>query len=322
MEPVLPNDLVSTTVRSVREVGKDVRTYEFVQPEDWDLPCFTPGAHIDVHIPGGFVRSYSLMGDPGIRNSYKVAVSCKADGLGGSAAMHDRVRVGDWISVSLPKNYFPLAKDAKKHVFIAGGIGVTPFLSMIPVVERSGARFELHMCSRSEEDTPFLDELRRIGSEKVKFYHSQRPSNARLNVVSLLSRLDDDEHVYCCGPERLMEAVRTAALSCRSLDRVHFERFDKPNSGVDHDRPPYMVNLARQGRKINVNSGETMLAALDRQKAGVDFGCEGGSCGKCRIRYLDGQIDHRDFVLSDVERKSFLMPCVSSAISETVTVDL
>jgi ferredoxin-NADP reductase len=320
MEPVMRNDLVTTIVKSVRDVGERVRAYELVQPEEWDLPRFTPGAHIDVHIPGGFVRPYSLLGDPSLRASYVVAVAAAPASTGGSLAMHSSVRKGDWLSVSLPRNFFPLAETAGKHVFVAGGIGITPFLSMIAQLQKSGGAFDLHMCSRSREATPFFDELSKVWGGGVSLYHSLAPGARRLKVRSVLEGLAIDDHVYCCGPKTLIDEVREASWSLGIADRAHFERFEKPPETTGS--PSYRLDLVRRKQTIEVRAGESMLSALKRNDVDVDYGCEGGTCGRCRIGYLSGEIQHCDFVLSDVERRSTLISCVCGVSSGSVALDL
>jgi ferredoxin-NADP reductase len=317
MEPIMPNDLVTTVVRSVRDVSQRVRAYELVQPEEWELPRFNAGSHIDVHIPGGYVRQYSLLGDPALRQSYFVAVSSTPLGTGGSAALLNSVGEGDWLSVSLPRNYFPLAVGAKRHVFIAGGIGITPFLSMIAELGRSGGAFELHMCSPSRADTPFLEELSYVRGT-VSFYHSRDIGSRRLDVPTLIASLGADDHVYCCGPEKLMNAVRDASMVMGNAERFHFERFDKPVFGS----PSYRIELLRRKLTIDVLAGETMLSALKRHKIDIDYGCEGGTCGRCRIRYVSGQIQHNDLVLSNDERRTTLISCICGVTSESVALDL
>jgi ferredoxin-NADP reductase len=320
MEPIMRNDLVTTVVRSIRDVSDRVRAYELVQPEEWDLPRFTPGAHIDVHIPGGFVRAYSLMGDPALRRSYFVAVASTPSGTGGSVAMHNSVRKGDWLSVSLPRNFFPLVDTAGKRVFVAGGIGITPILSMIAQLRRSGETFDLHMCSRSKDETPFLRELSEVRGGTVSLYHSLGRGSRRLDVAALLRGLGPNDHVYCCGPTRLMDEVRESAQSLNIAGRVHFERFEKPKDAADS--PSYRLNLLRRKLTIEVHAGESMLSALKRNDIDIDYGCEGGTCGRCRIGYVTGGILHRDFVLSDVERRSTLISCVCGITSESVALDL
>ena len=317
------NQYVATLVQNIVDTTDRVRVYELVQPEDWELPTFTAGAHIDVHIPGGLVRQYSLAGDPSDQKKYRIGVLTRSDGSGGSIALREAVEIGSKLSVSLPKNYFPLAADAKHHIFIAGGIGITPFLSMIPVVMRRSQTFELHMCSRTLGETPFLEELKKIyPNGKVRFYHDQDEAPTPLDVHALLKDRGDDEHVYSCGPTGLMDDVYKATRGWKNPSQAHFERFAAPTAPVIDGEKSYKINLAKQNRSVEVFVGETMLNALRRNGVAMKSGCEGGTCGDCKVRYLAGQPKHADFVLAENERPSFIIPCVSSSASDEITLDL
>jgi ferredoxin-NADP reductase len=314
----ISNEFVTTVVSRVHRETDRVTAYELVQPEGWDLPHFTPGAHIDVHIPGGFVRQYSLSGDPARRYVYRIGVLHSA-GTRGSCAMR-AVREGDWLSVSLPRNFFPLAPDAEHHILIAGGIGVTPFLSMAAALQRAGKTFELHVCSRSAADTPFRTELSHLKS--IRFYHSTDDAPSRLDVRELLINRRPQEHVYCCGPVSLMQAVRDATQDWNDASRSHFERFAPGATELTSGLQNYRIVLNRQNREIEVRAGETMLQALLREQVEVDYGCEGGTCGRCRVRYVAGDVEHRDFVLAGQDRQTFVMPCTAGSRSEMLILDL
>lgn len=317
------NAFVATVVQSVVDTTDRVRVYELVQPEDWELPPFSAGAHIDVHAPGGLVRQYSLASDPLDQKKYRIGVLARPDGSGGSIALREEIAVGSKLSVSLPKNYFPLANEAKHHIFIAGGIGITPFLSMIPVVIRRRQSFELHMCSRTRPETPFLEELQAgFPNGTVRFYHDQDEAPTPLDVHALLKNREDHEHVYCCGPDGLMEDVHKATRHWKNVDHTHFERFAAPAASITEGKTSYKVNLAKQNRSIEVYVGETMLNALRRNGVATKSGCEGGTCGDCKVRYLAGQAKHTDFVLKEDERSSFIITCVSSSLSDEITLDL
>lgn len=315
------NDCVTTIVKGVRNTTPRVYVYELVQPEDWELPFFDAGAHVDVHIPGGFVRQYSLAGDPADQRVYTIAVMVDANGRGGSQAFCAAAQAGMELSVSLPRNHFSMAAGARRHVFIAGGIGITPFLSMVKVALRRGEQFELHFCTRSPVDTPFREELEKLGEGRLFLYHSEPDGSGRLNVDELIGRCEPTDHVYCCGPERLMSAVREAGIKRLDAENLHFERFSVPDvqsSGT----ATYEVKLAKQDRTIAVHEGESLLSALRRCGVKVDAGCESGTCGDCKTRYLTGQVMHLDFKLSEAERGKFIMPCVSRSLSPSLTLDL
>ncbi|RTL50659.1 MAG: oxidoreductase [Bradyrhizobiaceae bacterium] len=315
------NDHVTTVVKSIRSTTPRVKVFELVQPEDWELPFFDAGAHIDVHIPGGHVRQYSLAGDPADQKTYTLAVMADEHGRGGSMAFCSNVKVGMELSVSMPKNYFALVPGAHRHIFVAGGIGITPFIAMIKVAQRRGEAFELHYCSPAEPDTPFLAELKQLAGDNLSLYHSRGTGGERLNVDDLVQQCQPTDHIYCCGPDKLMSAVRDAGIKYLNADNLHFERFQAPEA-ASAGHGVYEIKLARQDRAVEVRDGETMLGALRRCGVAVEAGCESGTCGDCKVRYLSGQVMHLDFRLSEPERREFLMPCVSQAKSPSITLDL
>jgi vanillate O-demethylase ferredoxin subunit len=316
------NHYLTVEVRAVRSITERVKTFELHDPDDWELPPFTPGAHVEVHLPGDHARKYSLFGDPHDSRRYHLGVLLQSDGRGGSLAFHTRVEPGTVLSISLPKNHFPLASSAERHIFIAGGIGITPFLSMIPAVVRAGEDFVLHYCTRTPADTPFLEKLAPFAeSGRVVVHHDDGDPRQGLDVSSLLRTRRDGDHVYCCGPEPLMQAVQVAAAHWPA-GTVHFERFNPPAPLPAKDGATYVLELARSGTSIEVAPGQSMAGALLAAGVGIDLSCEAGTCGSCRTRYLAGKPEHRDFVLRAEERGEFLMPCVSSCRAGPIVLDL
>ena len=309
---------VTTVVRRIADAAQGVRTFELADPEDWALPPFTAGAHIDVHIPNGVVRQYSLYGDPAEGNRYRIAVRREDDGRGGSVAMHCDIGEGTILPVSLPRNHFPL-REGRHHFLIAGGIGITPLLSMMSVLRREQAPFELHYCSRTPVETAFLPELRSFAANgDIHHYFSRAADPRRFDVGRLLARVPADAQVYCCGPRSLIDAVMSSG-SAALADRIHVEFFGVARHEA---HPDYVVELSRSRRIIAVAQGETMLNAL--REAGVDLpsSCEGGVCLECKTRFLDGVPVHRDLVMSVADRQHHLTPCVSSCAGGRLVLDL
>jgi ferredoxin-NADP reductase len=308
---------VTTLVRRVADVADGVRTFELTDPEDWALPPFDAGAHIDVHLPFGAVRQYSLYGDPAEGRRYRIAVRREDAGRGGSLAFHRDIGEGAILPVSLPRNQFPL-REGPHHLLIAGGIGITPLLSMIEVLRRNNASFELHYCSRTPESTAFLPELAPLAERGVvSHYFSRIARPQHLDIAGLLARIRPDSQIYCCGPRALIDAVTAAGAGFTG--RLNVEFFGSaPSSG----QAAYEVRLARSGRVIPVAPGETMLNAL--REAGVDVpsSCEGGVCLECKTRFLDGMPLHRDLVMSAADRQQHLTPCVSGCACAQLVLDL
>jgi ferredoxin-NADP reductase len=310
---------VTTVVRLIRRVADDVLSFELADPDDWELPPFTAGAHIDVHLPNGAVRQYSLHGDPAEANRYRIAVKREAAGRGGSACLHRDVAEGDILPVSLPRNHFPLAA-APHHVLIAGGIGITPFLSMLPVLAASGDTFELHYCTRTPAATPFLEQLAPLAAAgRVRHHFSRGDASARLDIAALIARVPADAHVYCCGPAAMIYAVQEAA-GPDFADRLHAELFGSAN-GTPGDSD-FTVELARSDRRISVPRGQTMLAALREAGVEIDASCEAGICLDCKTRYLSGTPVHRDLAMRAADRAEFITPCVSGCAGPSLVLDL
>jgi len=219
------NELLCLDVVGVQDETSLIRSFVLAAPDGGELPPFTAGAHIIVHLPGDYERQYSLSGDPADTTCYRLGILKLENGRGGSAAFHREINIGDSISVSGPRNHFGLDDTAKHFRFIAGGIGLTPFLSMIPVLKREARPFHLDICTRSRAETPFLDELDQLVEQGVATFHHDggNPENG-LQVEDSLRAVDLSCHVYCCGPMGLMKAVRKTSRHW-PRENIHFELF-------------------------------------------------------------------------------------------------
>lgn len=274
--------------------------------EGRDLPRWEPGAHIDLVLPSGLVRQYSLCGDPADSSSYTVATRLVEDGRGGSREVHEQVRVGAELEVRGPRNRFPLV-DAPAYVFVAGGIGITPVLPMLRALPE-GANWRLLYAGRTRESMPFLTEVEGLGAERV-------------TVVSGLPDLDgqladvpEGAVVYCCGPEGLMTAV------AERFPDVRLERF-APRASLGGDAP-FEVELRRSGRMLTVPADSTVLAAVRAELPDTVYSCEQGFCGTCRQRVVEGEVEHRDELLTDAERDDSMLICVSRSRGERIVLDM
>ncbi|WP_206784773.1 PDR/VanB family oxidoreductase [Amycolatopsis sp. MtRt-6] len=273
------------------------------------LPPWEPGAHVDLVLPG-FVRQYSLCGDPSDASAYRVAVLREADGRGGSAYVHDALSPGDRVSVEGPRNHFPLV-DAERYLFIAGGIGITPIL---PMLDRAGTDWHLVYGGRTRGSMAFTEELARHG-DRVTF----RPQDEHglLDLPALLAAAGPGTAVYCCGPEPLLAAVE--ALGPEDL---HVERFTAlPDDG---ERTAFEVELAGSGRVLPVPADRSILEVVEAAGVQVLSSCREGTCGTCETGVLGGEPDHRDSVLTADERleNEVMMLCVSRACSPRLVLDL
>jgi vanillate O-demethylase ferredoxin subunit len=311
-------------VRSITYLAEDINGYELVDPNGRDLPRFTAGSHIGVRLGDGVWRDYSLWNDPAERRRYSIAVL--RDKLGeGSRRLHDAVRVGDTVEVALPRNHFPLAEEAEGHLFLAGGIGITPIMAMIAELRRRRAPFRLHYCTRSPERTAFRDELDLLAATGRALFHYDGGDPAKgLDIRALLREQPAGTHLYYCGPAGMMEAA-AAASAHWPAGSVHCEYFSGPGAApparLEDDRP-FRVRLAKSGCEYDVAAGETIIDVLRRHGVETRTSCELGYCGACLTRYLDGVADHRDPILGDKARETHMLICCSRARSPLLVLDL
>jgi vanillate O-demethylase ferredoxin subunit len=306
-------------IRSIRQVATDISSYELVPADGRPLPAFTAGAHIDVQVPNGMVRQYSLHGDPADRSVYRIAVKREAAGRGGSASLHAGAEVGSALGIVGPRNHFPLDARAKRHLFIAGGIGITPIHAMAQTLAARGEPWELHYCARTADHAAFYEELRALGGGIVTPHFSEVPT---LDVVQLLREQPEGTHVYCCGPQGLMKAVEAAAAHW-SAGSVHFEWFAAPATDWPANED-IEVELARTGTTLMVPAERSILQVVRESGIDVPCACEEGVCGTCETAVLQGEPQHRDLLLSPEERAAnrTMMICVSRANSRRLVLDL
>ncbi|MER6736657.1 PDR/VanB family oxidoreductase [Streptomyces puniciscabiei] len=269
-----------------------------------DLPRWEPGAHLDLVLPSGLVRQYSLCGDPEDTSSYTVATRLVENGRGGSREVHEQVTEGMELQVRGPRNRFPLV-EAESYVFVAGGIGITPLLPMLRALP-DGAEWRLLYAGRDRASMPFLEEVGKLGGDRVTVVEG-RPDLDALEV-------GEGAAVYCCGPEGLMTAV------AERFPDVRLERF-APRTSSDGNAE-FEVELRRSGRTVTVPADSTVLAAVRRELPDTAYSCEQGFCGTCQQRVLGGEIDHRDELLTDEERADSMLICVSRARSDRLVLDM
>ncbi|GAA5153737.1 PDR/VanB family oxidoreductase [Amycolatopsis dongchuanensis] len=299
-------------------VALDVVEFELRPAGGGELPAWEPGAHIDVVAGAGIVRQYSLCGDPADRTSYRIAVLRQPGGRGGSTWLHERLHEGDRVVISGPRNRFPLETGARS-VFIAGGIGITPLLTMIRRVAADGADWSLHYGGRTRASMAYAEALRSVDASRVHLLPFDE-----CGLIDLAAALDEagpEARVYCCGPEPLITAAE-AECARRGL-RLHTERFTPRQSGSLVDSS-FTVRIASTGAQLVVPPGRTIVDVLI--EAGVDVltSCEEGTCGTCETAVLGGVPDHRDSVLSEEEQAAGdrILPCVSRSHTAELVLDL
>lgn len=300
-------------------VARAIHGFELRDPAGGDLAPFTPGAHVQVTSPGGLVRKYSLCNDADERDRYVIAVKRDPAGRGGSIDLVDRVRVGDRVRVSAPHNAFELDEKAPGFLLLAGGIGITPLLSMARRLHSRGARFRLFYCTRSEEDTAFRDDILAAGwADRVTFHHDLGEPARSLDLWPLFEK-PTREHVYACGPRPMLEAVRDMSGHWPAK-AIHMESFLDAGAQQRPEDRSFTVVLANSGARLDVPPGVSILEAMRRAGHEAPSSCESGTCGTCRTRLVDGIADHRDLVLTEEERTTQIMICVSRGATPEIAI--
>jgi ferredoxin-NADP reductase len=313
-EPRERDRTVALTVADRRVVAHDqnVVALTLVAADGGPLEPWHPGSHLDVHLPSGLVRQYSLCGDPADTERYRIAVRRIPDGGGGSLEVHDRLHVGATVTTSGPRNAFPLTvpgfgSPARRFRFIAGGIGITPILPMLGLAERLGVDWSMVYAGRSRDSLPFLDELAAFGA-RVEIRTDD--IHGLPDADDLLGECPDGTTVYACGPAPMLTAIR-ARLVGRADVELHFERFAAPPVV---DGAEFTATIASTGQSVLVGADETLLTALRQAGVHAPYSCQQGFCGTCRTGVRSGVVDHRDTLLTDPERDAgTMLICVSRA---------
>ena len=303
----------------------DICSLELVHPEGDALPAFSAGAHIDVHVPGGFIRQYSLCNDTIESHRYLIGTLKDPQSRGGSKAIHDQVRVGDLLQIGLPRNNFALVPDAQHFILLAGGIGITPLLCMATQLAREGRSFEFHYCSRSRDRAAFVGHMLATPyAAKVQFHFDDGEPGQMLKLDKTLSEPYGGKHLYACGPTGFLNHVRENAQQFGwPPSVVHFESFGAVAMDGTGDSS-FEVKIASTGATYTVPVNISVVTALAAHGVNIAVSCEQGICGTCLTGVLDGEPDHRDSYLTDEERvlNNSFMPCCSRARTDLLTLDL
>lgn len=317
---------IPVRVARKRTEARDICSFELVAEDGAALPAFTAGAHVDVHLPGGLTRPYSLCSSPADTRCYRIAVLREAASRGGSVALHEGVQEGDRLEIGAPRNLFPLAPEADSHLLLAGGIGITPLLAMAEQLSRDGAPFQLHYCARSRDRAAFVDAITRSAyASAVNLHFSDGDPARRLDLRALLARPRPGQHLYACGPARFMDAVLEAARAHGwPAGSVHREVFNAAPVAPAGGDAAFEVELKSSGRVVVVPPGCTIVHALADAGVTVPTSCEQGICGTCMTTVLGGTPDHRDQYLTEEEQAAgqLILPCCSRAKSARLVLEL
>ncbi len=321
-------DRMQVVVRSITLLAADTIGVELVPSDEIELPAFEAGAHVDLLLPNGIRRSYSLCNQPTDGNRYVVGVKKASPGRGASSYIHDRLRVGQQIEISRPRNNFPLVRPAARSIFLAGGIGITPIWSMIQTLESEGGPWKLYYAARTAKDAAFLREIQALsvvhpGCIDIRFDHE--PGVAMLNIESIVNEhAGTGVHFYACGPSPMLDAFEAATKSIPQANR-HLERFSADARGASQGAlTEYEAVLAKSGMTLRITPERSLLDTLLDAGVSVEFSCMEGICGSCRVAVQEGLPDHRDHVLTEEERarNDTVLVCCCGSRTQRLVLDL
>lgn len=317
-------DQLEVLVKSVTREAPGIQSYELRPTSGRALPPFTAGAHIDLNLPNGMVRSYSLVNPQEERHRYVIAVQKDRTSRGGSRFLHEQVREGDSVRISAPRNNFPLSEEAARSVLIAGGIGITPILCMIRRLDSLCHSWELHYCTRTRASAPFLEPIAAMQAEpraRVHLNFDEEPGGRMLDIAGVVAAAPMDAHLYCCGPLPMLAAFE-AAIASRPPEQVHVEYFAARGAPVESGG--FTVVLAKSGIALFVPKGKTILETMLDAGINAPHLCMEGVCATCETPVVEGIPDHRDLVLTKAEQASnrTMMICCSGCKGERLVLDL
>jgi ferredoxin-NADP reductase len=312
--------LIDVHVTAVHDGAHDTNLYELRRIDDGLLPSVDPGAHVDLHLPNGLIRQYSLLAAEYHPQTYSIGVKRDENSRGGSHYIHDNVRPGYRLKISKPRNNFPLNEQASHSVFIAGGIGITPIWCMLNRLNALGRSWKLFYSCRSARYAVFLDRLAKF--PEVEFHFDDENDGRVLDLPAIVRNAPKDAQLYCCGPLPMLAAFEAATAGGWHRDQLHVEYFSPKPS--DRAETSFVVVLARSGREVAVPADRSILIALREAGFNLAYSCEQGICGTCETGVLAGTPDHRDAVLTEEERaqNSRMMICCSRSLTDRLVLDL
>jgi len=316
------NELLDVVIASRIDQGTGVAVMELVSANGDDLPSFTAGAHIDIHVGSEMIRQYSLCNDPADKTLYRVGILNDPNSRGGSVKIHEEFTEGQTIKISAPRNHFPLFDGAKRTILAGGGIGITPMMAMAYSLQKSGEAFELHYCTRSKGAGAFEEELVNAFGEQVVFHYDDEDKAQLFSPQTDFSPVDDATHIYVCGPTGFMDWVIDSAKEMGyPSSQVHFEYF---SADVDITGDSFEVYCDQSDITVNVGAEESIAAALKKSGIKVSMSCEEGVCGTCITDVLEGEPDHRDLFLTDEEKEDNdqIALCCSRAKGKRLVIDM
>jgi ferredoxin-NADP reductase len=312
--------LIDVRVTAIRYAARDTHIYEFTRPDGRPLPAYQPGAHIDLHLPNGLVRQYSLIEAEPDPSRYTIAVKRDPASRGGSRYVHDELRVGKTLKISAPRNNFALVENAGHVLLLAGGIGITPIWCMVQRLEKLGRPWTLYYACRSRSDMAFLQALESMAG--AQFHFDDETAGRVLDLPAIVAGAPKDAHLYCCGPTPMLKAFEAATKDWPHA-QVHVEYFTPKPEATDK-KGGFVVELARSGQEFVIPEGKSILEVLLDAGVDVDYSCELGICGACEQRVISGVPEHHDAILTEEEQASNtkVMICCAGCKSERLVLDL
>lgn len=314
--------LYDVVVKNRHVEGGNIAVMEFESATSTTLPKVEAGAHIDVHLPNGMVRQYSLCQNPNDEGKFRLGILRDPESRGGSVSAFDEIKDGMQIQVSEPKNLFPLLK-AKHSVLIGGGIGITPLITMAYQLASEGTSFELHYCGASPENCAFVDEIKNGELAKYTTFHfKSEGASHRAFFESAIKDIDSESHIYTCGPVGFMDwVINLATTHDFPQQQIHKEYFQVE---TDTSGDSFEVVAERSGKIIMVEAGETILQALAKEGIEIEMSCEQGVCGTCMCDVIEGEPDHRDVYFTDEEKASNeqILVCCSRSKTPRLVLDI
>ncbi|QBR52236.1 PDR/VanB family oxidoreductase [Erwinia sp. QL-Z3] len=318
-------EIIPVTIKAITENGAGNRSLQLIAQRDYALPGWLPGAHIDLFIPEIGPRQYSLCGEHGDAEYYEICVKLAELSSGGSQHIHHHFKPGDSLTISAPRNHFPLP-DAPRYLLMAGGIGITPLLAMAEAIARQGGECELHYYASNAEQTAFLPRLSAQPlAERVFFHYSDANDSLRHNTPFALTQSDPHTRVMACGPDGFIQRLQDIMQQHHwQPDQLHFERFSNPELARQGGNTAFHIELSSTGQRYLVSPEQTIAEVLLSAKVDIMLSCEQGICGSCITDVIDGIPDHRDCVLTDEEKadNSQITVCCSRAKSPVLVLDL
>ena len=315
--------LIEVRLTDVETVARDTSVYTFRRPDGGRLPPYQPGAHIDIHLPNGLLRQFSLLNPDPDPQSYAVGIKRDAESRGGSRYIFDELKVGHTLKISAPRNNFPLVEEADQVVLFAGGIGITPIWCMAQQLAAQNRPWKLYYSCRSRADMAFLAALEKFAPESIVLHFDDEAEGKFLDIAGAVAAAPQNAHFYCCGPNPMLKAFEAAAAA-RPRHQVHVEYFTPKEEAAAATLGGFWVELARSGEEYFIPEGRKILEVLFDAGVDVDYSCELGICGECVTRIISGVPEHHDSVLSEEEQASNekVMICCAGCKTERLVLDM